>query len=168
MMKIWTDETDAIVLSNYGKVSVDEIVDLVNDKVEEMYSEKYKWWATTSRGGVNYAAARLGVISQDEYKTIIKDEEYRKRLIRRGVRPEDKARLLKDAKCAHCGSTRDLSIDHIISIKNGGDSSLTNLQILCRSCNSKKCSQNIAYHGEFAFVITDDKVELIREKRRTT
>lgn len=44
-------------------------------------------------------------------------------------------------KCVRCDSVSDLTIDHIISVKNNGDNTLDNLQILCRSCNSKKGSR---------------------------
>lgn len=42
------------------------------------------------------------------------------------------------AVCRHCGTTKNLSVDHIVAIVNGGRNVLSNLQILCRSCNSKK------------------------------
>lgn len=41
-------------------------------------------------------------------------------------------------KCLHCGSARDLSLDHIWPHSRGGSDTYTNLQTLCRSCNSKK------------------------------
>lgn len=41
--------------------------------------------------------------------------------------------------CAHCGeATDDLQIDHIQPVSKGGDNSLDNLQLLCRSCNAAK------------------------------
>lgn len=40
--------------------------------------------------------------------------------------------------CAKCGSRRNLTADHIIPESNGGETSASNLQTLCRSCNSKK------------------------------
>lgn len=43
-----------------------------------------------------------------------------------------------DNKCFFCGATENLSIDHVVSVKNGGDNSMENLQILCMSCNRKK------------------------------
>ena len=44
--------------------------------------------------------------------------------------------------CVTCGSTSDLSIDHIISRSKGGDSSDGNLKTLCRRCNSAKGSRD--------------------------
>lgn len=45
----------------------------------------------------------------------------------------------RDGKvCARCGATEDLTIDHIVAIVNGGSDELTNLQVLCRSCNAQK------------------------------
>ena len=40
--------------------------------------------------------------------------------------------------CACCGSTEDITIDHIIPLSKGGDDELNNLRLLCRSCNSRK------------------------------
>lgn len=40
--------------------------------------------------------------------------------------------------CFKCGSTKNLTTDHIVSKKNGGQSIWSNLQTLCRSCNSIK------------------------------
>ena len=46
-------------------------------------------------------------------------------------------------KCKMCGKnlkkgSNDLTIDHIMPQKYGGTNSVLNLQVLCRSCNSKK------------------------------
>lgn len=41
-------------------------------------------------------------------------------------------------ECRYCGSTDDLTIDHIIPLLYDGNNELDNLQILCRKCNSRK------------------------------
>lgn len=43
--------------------------------------------------------------------------------------------------CQHCGTRRDLSVDHIYPESKGGPTLLDNLQTLCRPCNSRKGSK---------------------------
>lgn len=40
--------------------------------------------------------------------------------------------------CLHCGTTENLSLDHIHPYSRGGQDTLDNLQTLCRPCNSRK------------------------------
>ena len=41
-------------------------------------------------------------------------------------------------KCLKCGSTKKLTLDHIVSVYNGGKNSIDNLQTLCNKCNAGK------------------------------
>lgn len=41
-------------------------------------------------------------------------------------------------KCLYCGSSSNLSVDHVIPKSRGGEDSWTNLVTACLSCNSKK------------------------------
>lgn len=41
-------------------------------------------------------------------------------------------------QCLKCGAKDHLSIDHVNPLACGGDNSITNLQTLCKSCNSSK------------------------------
>lgn len=41
-------------------------------------------------------------------------------------------------KCVNCGTHKDLTCDHIIPESKGGETTLNNLQTMCRSCNSSK------------------------------
>ncbi len=41
-------------------------------------------------------------------------------------------------KCSICGSTENLTLDHIIPKSKGGSDDSDNLRILCNRCNSSK------------------------------
>lgn len=59
---------------------------------------------------------------------------------RRWIRPELRAAVYErdGHRCLHCGTTENLSLDHIHPYSLGGEDTLDNLQTLCRSCNSRK------------------------------
>lgn len=59
---------------------------------------------------------------------------------RRALPTHLKTKILKkyNYKCVHCGSKDNLTIDHIKPYIKGGEDKEKNLQVLCRSCNSKK------------------------------
>ena len=44
--------------------------------------------------------------------------------------------------CKTCGTNRILTLDHIIPVSRGGVDHVENLQVLCRSCNSKKSNKH--------------------------
>lgn len=54
--------------------------------------------------------------------------------------PEDVTRLtaIQKGRCACCKKKRKLTVDHIIPLSKGGTNWPSNLQMLCKSCNSRK------------------------------
>ncbi len=63
-------------------------------------------------------------------------------MVNRSIPPGLRAAVLdRDGhKCSYCGSTYNLSIDHIIPVAIGGTSTIENLRILCGHCNLSKGS----------------------------
>jgi 5-methylcytosine-specific restriction endonuclease McrA len=49
-------------------------------------------------------------------------------------------------QCFYCESKQSLTIDHKIPITRGGDDQISNLQIVCRTCNASKADMT---HDEF-------------------
>ena len=47
-------------------------------------------------------------------------------------------------QCVKCGSRNDLEVDHIVSDAKGGNSSMNNLQTLCKVCHSIKTKKEIS------------------------
>lgn len=46
--------------------------------------------------------------------------------------------VLSVGRCAYCGNTENLTIDHIIPYSKGGKHNISNFQCLCFKCNRKK------------------------------
>lgn len=44
-------------------------------------------------------------------------------------------------RCAYCGSTENIQLDHIIPFSKGGATTIENLQLLCRKCNIEKSNK---------------------------
>lgn len=50
-------------------------------------------------------------------------------------------------KCQYCGSTKNLTIDHIIPKSKGGTNDWTNLCLACSNCNTKKANKLLEQTG---------------------
>jgi 5-methylcytosine-specific restriction endonuclease McrA len=50
-------------------------------------------------------------------------------------------------KCQYCGSTKDLTIDHVIARSKGGRDSWDNMVTCCSPCNSRKGNKSIEQAG---------------------
>jgi 5-methylcytosine-specific restriction endonuclease McrA len=52
-----------------------------------------------------------------------------------------RAKVLAVGRCAYCGATEQLTVDHITPLGAGGTNALRNLQCLCNGCNQAKGAQ---------------------------
>jgi hypothetical protein len=55
-----------------------------------------------------------------------------------GIQKVTSVLIRDDCRCVRCGAREDLTIDHIVPVSKGGTDWIVNLQVMCRSCNSKK------------------------------
>ena len=67
------------------------------------------------------------------------NKRHRGRYYRKGVK--DKIFKRDGYKCLCCGATEDLTIDHIVPIKDDGINDEDNFQTLCNRCNKLKHTQ---------------------------
>lgn len=145
MSKVWTSETENILVNHWDKSTPFEIAVLINKHLRILYSDKYEAFPITSARGVIFAAERIGIISKEQCDALIKSDTKNKNK-RRYVSAKTKARIFeRDKKCLCCSSTKDLTIDHIKSIWQNADSIEDNLQTLCRRCNILKGPNEIDY-----------------------
>lgn len=50
-------------------------------------------------------------------------------------------------KCQYCGSTRKLTIDHVVPKSKGGEDTWENLVVACSACNTKKGDKLLEHTG---------------------
>jgi 5-methylcytosine-specific restriction endonuclease McrA len=69
--------------------------------------------------------------------------------------------------CELCGSTKNLVIDHIKPLSQGGDNQPDNLRTLCQSCNVKEgWEYRERANGDFIKYTTYLPLETIKELKR--
>lgn len=50
-----------------------------------------------------------------------------------------------DNRCLRCGTTENITADHVVPLSKGGADSIENIQPLCKSCNCSKGTKIIDY-----------------------
>ena len=90
-----------------------------------------------------------------EYNRYHTDEEYKERI---KIRTSDRARRVRgnftvaqwheacaafNCTCAYCGAKADLTMDHVVPVSQGGETTVGNIIPACRSCNSSKGAKDM-------------------------
>jgi 5-methylcytosine-specific restriction endonuclease McrA len=119
-----------------------------NTKACQEYATTYR---NANRELVNKKNADYRKTPIGRFKGLKKD--YRKRISRPSTLPQNSVKgeltylewteILDQygCRCAYCKTEKDITIDHIVPLVKGGTHTKSNVQPLCRSCNSKKGSK---------------------------
>jgi len=70
----------------------------------------------------------------------------------------------RDRGCLKCGSTDDLTVDHVIPKSKGGGNNWKNLQTLCSECNQEKAELVIDYRSRERTLIVRHGCSLCKDK----
>ena len=94
-------------------------------------------------------------------KPLLLNLEFREPVPRRPISKRQRAEIQNKygEKCALCGSSEDLQIDHIIPVIDHGTNDAANLQVLCKLCNSSKGANDSisARHKRYTEMISQIK-----------
>ncbi len=97
------------------------------------------------KGGVtSYEAHRKWVAKNKERMAHLKARRYARERGAEGSHTLEEWQKLKEIygnKCASCREFKPLTKDHVMPLSRGGSDYITNIQPLCRNCNSKKWSK---------------------------
>lgn len=104
---------------------------LTEKKAEAGASGARSKWGASQDGGSNRsarlsAARKLATHTALEWHTLVE---------------------IFDGNCVRCGQSGPIVKDHIVPIYKGGSDGISNLQPLCRSCNSSKGPEDIDHRG---------------------
>jgi 5-methylcytosine-specific restriction endonuclease McrA len=66
-------------------------------------------------------------------------------------------------RCAHCGKSGRMTMDHILPVSRGGSHWLHNIQKLCYPCNNAKGNRLEAWTLDRRLILYSDAADLARQ-----
>lgn len=86
---------------------------------------------------------------RDKYKSYLESKSQQPRIKACSYTSKKDVRIavfeLYGNKCLCCGTEEKITIDHVVPVKKGGVNELSNMQPLCKSCNSRKSTSTTDY-----------------------
>lgn len=133
----YNEETQEIMLINwlkYNATKSPKVISCIKQELLKVKTAEFRQYALNKLSELGFADKKL-------YRMANKTEI-----------PATLAKKIfeRDKKCVRCGSTEDLTIDHIFPRSVGGTNRESNLRVLCRSCNSKRPTSGQALIDDLA------------------
>lgn len=94
--------------------------------------------AGINEGAIVFDGKTWRISSWDKYQGSDPTNAERQRRYRKNRNKTEEVFSRDGNACVICSSTDDLVVDHVKPVSAGGDTALSNLQTLCRSCNARK------------------------------
>ena len=171
----WTEENLEFILRNFGKFPVEQIrVHLqgeINNRLARKAVGRKTLYMTNqiTTGGIIWQAFELGLVTAEERDSLIAKHRYNQAKKTRGKGFGFSSKVKKEAlardgyRCIICGSTENLTIDHIKELWESEEKnhSLENAQTLCRKCNLRKSITKRRHKRRRAY--SDEKLRTIQK-----
>lgn len=118
------------------------------EKMSEAHRGNSGYWLGKNRNGLMQRIRKLspgnfkhGLSKTSEYRVAAQNKRRVLKLNAEGSHTLEQWENLKiqhKNQCVFCGEKKKLTIDHIKPLTKGGSDNISNIQPLCKSCNSKK------------------------------
>lgn len=124
---------------------------------EAAIQESRNWYAS-NKGKAAKAMRKWVEVNKDKANVIWRNRRARKREAdgTHSIEDVERMRSLQKNKCACCHADLNKSgfhVDHVVALASGGSNDVSNLQILCPTCNLKKgCKNPIDFMQEKGFL----------------
>ncbi|WP_443090339.1 HNH endonuclease [Basfia succiniciproducens] len=132
------NQTLDLALEKVGIMTESRAKALIKEMANE-YSEAIStlWrWGDGEGGGLLDIIAQELELSTSRVNAKARENLYKKKRISHSLRMQVFER--DKYRCVTCGTHLNLTCDHIFPEALGGETALSNLQTMCKSCNSKK------------------------------
>ncbi len=117
----------------------------------ETVAEKIYW--SYSNLAMAHSAVSKNQKSYDRFNYMIRSRLFKGlatgTMSMRTIFDDEKIKLKTGQICNYCGSTENLSLDHILPKKYGGEDNAENLIFACKTCNSSKGKKDLIEWMEY-------------------